>query len=197
MPEFLKHTGATRSLGFLFYKQGNTLCDFRDYTHSFVISLPSSAPALLLCSDAEPTAHIIKHSVRSGSSLVCFLLSFVWPSDEVGSTAFMDFIIVGMTERQPTEDFYACCCSIAVVSNSSESHGLQCTRLPLVHCLLILFKSLISIESWCDLTISSSVSHSSSCPQSRLDSYRLFKDLDILWSLLIILKVIQWGRQCL
>ena len=79
-PRLLKHTGATGSLGYLFYK-GTHLVTFTITRTLFVISLPAPAPALVLCLDAQQTAltRIIKNSVRFGVLSFSFLLSFVWP----------------------------------------------------------------------------------------------------------------------
>ena len=59
-----------------------------------------------------------------------------------------------------------CCCSVSVVSNSLQPHGLQHTRLPLPSLSPGVCSNSCPLNPWCHPTISSSVAVFSSCPQS-------------------------------
>ena len=59
-----------------------------------------------------------------------------------------------------------CCCSVSVVSNSLQPHGLQHTRLPLPSLSPGVCSNSCPLNPWCHPTISFSVAVFSSCPQS-------------------------------
>ena len=63
-----------------------------------------------------------------------------------------------------------CCCSVAVVSDSLWSHGLQHARLPCPSLSRRVCSNSCPLSPWCHPTISSSVSSCSSCSQSFLAS---------------------------
>ena len=63
-----------------------------------------------------------------------------------------------------------CCCSVAIVSDSLWSHGLQHARLPCPSLSPRVSSNSCPLSPWCHPTISSSVSSCSSCSQCFLAS---------------------------
>ena len=110
---------------------------------------------------------------RQYNSSVAFLLLFLICLRSILHTAALSNTVMIISSSLPHPDF-----SVApflplrllfncwVVSNSLQPHELQHTRLPCPSLSSRVCSNSCPLSQWCHLTISSSVAHFSSCPQS-------------------------------